>query len=76
MATAVHHNDHRATSEAVSKDQAEGIPDIIEEKRKDGDGRITITKYARGKLLGKVLLQINSFYIPHLFGLTKLTLNI
>jgi hypothetical protein len=69
MATAVHHNDHRATSEAVSKDQAEYIPDIIEEKRKDGDGRITITKYARGKLLGKVLRITRSIlFISHIFS--------
>jgi hypothetical protein len=79
MATAVHHTDHRATSEAVSKDQAEYIPDVIEEKRKDAEGRISITKYARGKLLGKVFIinrsSINSSFIPHLFCLTNLTLN-
>lgn len=35
------------------KDQAEYIPDIIEDRQKGADGRTTITKYSRGKLLGK-----------------------
>ena len=55
MATAVHHHvEHRAGSDAVLKDKAEAIPDIIEERRKDAEGRITINKYFTGKLLGKV----------------------
>jgi hypothetical protein len=29
------------------------IPEMIEERRKDYDGRIIISKYSRGKLLGK-----------------------
>ena len=29
------------------------IPEVIEERRKDGD-RVSVTKYVRGKLLGKV----------------------
>ena len=31
-----------------------GIPDIIEERRKDAEGRVLSFKYLRGKLLGKV----------------------
>ena len=30
------------------------IPDIIEEKRKDADGRVSCYRYLKGKLLGKV----------------------
>jgi hypothetical protein len=30
------------------------IPDIIEERRKDSEGRIVSNRYLRGKLLGKV----------------------
>lgn len=30
------------------------IPDIIEERRKDAEGRVCSYKYLRGKLLGKV----------------------
>ena len=30
------------------------IPDVIEEKRKDADGKIVTAKYLKGKLLGKV----------------------
>jgi len=32
----------------------EHIPEIIEERRKDAEGRILAYRYARGKLLGKV----------------------
>jgi hypothetical protein len=32
----------------------EHIPDIIEERRKDSEGRIISNRYLRGKLLGKV----------------------
>jgi hypothetical protein len=54
MATAVIAVQQRKIDETLSKDQAELIPDIIEERRKDADGRQVLTKYARGKLLGKV----------------------
>lgn len=30
------------------------IPDIIEERRKDSEGRVCSYKYLRGKMLGKV----------------------
>jgi|LauGreSBDMM110SN_4_FD.fasta_scaffold267910_1 hypothetical protein len=30
------------------------IPDIIEERRRDSEGRTVTNKYMRGKLLGKV----------------------
>ena len=36
------------------------IPDIIEEKRKGSDGRITVNKYMRGRMLGKVLYHYKS----------------
>jgi len=35
-------------------DQSANIPDIIEEKRKDAEGRIVVNRYLKGKLLGKV----------------------
>ena len=38
------------------------IPDIIEERRRDSEGRTVTNKYMRGKLLGKVL-QIIRLYI-------------
>lgn len=44
----------RKVDDTVLKDQAELIPDIIEEKRKDSEGRLHLTKYLKGKLLGKV----------------------
>ena len=35
------------------------IPDLIEERRKDADGRVVvINRYLRGNLLGKVCLMI------------------
>ena len=33
------------------------IPEIIEEHRKDSDGKVSVHKYLRGKLLGKVSSQ-------------------
>lgn len=39
------------------KDPAFNIPDIIEDRRKDSEGRTVITKYARGKMLGKVVYR-------------------
>ena len=44
----------RPSSAEVQKEVAEYIPDIIEERRKDAEGRTITTQYARGKLLGKV----------------------
>ena len=36
------------------REQVEVIPDVIEKRKKDTDGRLTIMKYAKGRLLGKV----------------------
>ena len=44
----------RPTSAEAQKEVVEYIPDIIEERRKDSEGRTITTQYARGKLLGKV----------------------
>ena len=35
-------------------DNQSAIPDIIEEKRKDAEGRTIVNRYLKGKLLGKV----------------------
>jgi hypothetical protein len=44
------------------------IPDIIEEKRKDAvEGKVTQTKYVRGKLLGKVTFIESNGYVHVLF---------
>ena len=53
MATAVHNNADTKANAAYSE-TSEFIPEIIEEKRKDVDGKSIFIKYARGKLLGKV----------------------
>lgn len=55
MATAIHHTEHRNSADPLTKDKVEIIPDIIEERRKDSEGRITINKFCTGKLLGKVI---------------------
>ena len=46
----------KSAQAAQSKDAAVTwvIPDVIEERRKDAEGRVFTNKYARGKLLGKV----------------------
>lgn len=44
----------RKADDADAKDQTEIIPEIIEERRKDAEGVQYVTKYQRGKLLGKV----------------------
>lgn len=54
MATAVQHIESRSTTDQVVKDKAEFLPDTVEERRKDSDGRITINRFLTGKLLGKV----------------------
>ena len=54
-----HHSDKRstATSKVETKRDEAIIPEVVEEKRKDADGRIVVTnRYARGNLLGKVRL--------------------
>ena len=56
MATAIHRTEHRVSADQLTKVKAETIPDIIEERRKDSEGRITINKFCTGKLLGKVKL--------------------
>lgn len=70
MATAMHHGEHRNTADVPKeKEKApEYIPDIIEERRKDSEGRITLNKFACGKLLGKV----KTLYIIHKCIFTEL----
>lgn len=51
--------EHRSAADPVVKEKAEILPDVIEERRRDGDGRIMINKFATGKLLGKVNLLIH-----------------
>jgi hypothetical protein len=53
MAAAVHHG-VEPTKMPSAEDPAQLIPEVIEERRKDSEGRTVVTKYARGKLLGKV----------------------
>lgn len=43
----------KQSSHVPSKD-VDNIPEIIEERRRDGEGRTVIYRYAKGKLLGKV----------------------
>ena len=59
MATAVHHIEHRNNGDVVAKEKLEYVPDIIEERRKDSEGRLIINKFACGKLLGKVMIKSN-----------------
>jgi hypothetical protein len=50
-------SDNAIISKQSSSNQdknSDNIPEIIEEKRRDSEGRTVIYKYARGKLLGKV----------------------
>jgi hypothetical protein len=51
-------------AEAIKKGAKEeaqsNIPEIIEEKRKDSEGRVVTYKYLKGKLLGKV-------YVEHMY---------
>jgi hypothetical protein len=39
-------------------EKPDNIPDIIEERRKDSEGRIVSNRYLRGKLLGKVCIDL------------------
>jgi hypothetical protein len=57
-----HQNDAQSKSKSRPEAKPDNIPDIIEERRKDSEGRIHISKYLRGKLLGKVSI-INKLYI-------------
>lgn len=45
-----------SSSNVLQDRNADNVAEIIEERRKDADGRVTLYKYARGKMLGKVLL--------------------
>ena len=36
------------------------IPEFIDERRKDSEGRITVQRFHRGKLLGKVRNHLNT----------------
>ena len=54
MAAAVSNVQQMKVDDAEAKERVEFIPDIIEEKRIDCEGELSITKYIRGKLLGKV----------------------
>ena len=65
MATAVSAGQQRKTDDAA-KDQAEFIPETIEERRKDSEGRSVVTKYIRGKLLGKVVRAPEKSFVDHL----------
>lgn len=42
-----------STGKEVAKVE-EYIPEVIEERRRDAEGRVLAFRYARGKLLGKV----------------------
>lgn len=54
MTTVANAVQQRKVDDTVAKDVAEFIPETIEEMRKDSEGRAVVTKYIRGKLLGKV----------------------
>ena len=49
-------NDHK-----VGSDRVETAGEIIEERRKDSEGRIGVYKYLKGKMLGKV--RIGDFFL-------------
>eukprot|EP01038_Epipyxis_sp_PR26KG_P007940 gene7940-10774_t len=46
-------NNNNAANTAVAKIEEEIIPDVIEDRRKDTDGKVVINKYLRGRMLGK-----------------------
>lgn len=54
MAAAVSNVQQMKVDDAEAKERVEFIPEIIEEKRIDCEGELSVTKYIRGKLLGKV----------------------
>jgi hypothetical protein len=49
---------HRRTPIAAEPpkkvDPFKGVPDIVEERRREVDGSITVNRYMKGALLGKV----------------------
>ena len=48
-----------AESSKTNKEEMAPIPEIVEEKRKDAEGRyVVVNRYIRGKLLGKVSISI------------------
>ena len=53
MAT-VMQNEHLPMPSGQSEPSGDPCNEIIEEKRKDAEGRIIVNKYIKGKLLGKV----------------------
>jgi len=75
--TTVAHSDKRgppsssaAPMQNKKEDNSTPIPEIVEERRKDADGRyVVVNRYTRGKLLGKVsdnsLLYIELFEFHH-----------
>ena len=52
----------RGAPPEVNKDPLANIPDVIEDQRKDADGRLITSKYMRGKLLGKVRCNIKQYW--------------
>ena len=63
MQQPISHNDRQGPSNLQQNDAKEAlknqentanIPEIIEERRRDSEGRTITNKYVRGKLLGKV----------------------
>lgn len=61
--TTVAHSDKRgipsssaAPMQNKKEDNSTPIPEIVEERRKDAEGRyVVVNRYTRGKLLGKVM---------------------
>ena len=50
---------HKAPSENIlSHDRVESAGEIIEERRRDSEGRVSTYKYLKGKMLGKVSFHI------------------
>jgi hypothetical protein len=56
---------HDAKEALKNQENAANIPEIIEERRRDSEGRTINNKYIRGKLLGKVN-HINSSFLSFL----------
>ena len=54
MAAAVSDIQQKKVDDAEAKERLEFIPEIISERRTDPEGQLVVTKYIRGKLLGKV----------------------
>ena len=58
---------HDAKEALKNQENAANIPEIIEERRRDSEGRTINNKYVRGKLLGKVNFISNTSFIFLLF---------